>query len=65
MARAGNTLSFAWPVSAADTLLEESAALGSAAHWLALTNAVSGGSNSLSYSVPASGNGFYRVRQPQ
>jgi hypothetical protein len=65
MAHAGNTLALAWPVTIADTLLEESGALGAGAHWLATTNAVIGGTNVYTLSVPAIGNGFFRVRQPQ
>ncbi len=42
----------------ADTLLEESGALGSAAHWVATTNAVIGGTNILTLNVRAAGSGF-------
>jgi hypothetical protein len=65
MTPAGSTLLFAWPVTLADTLLEESGTLGSAAHWVATTNAVIGGSNIFSLNLPVAGNGFFRVRQPQ
>jgi hypothetical protein len=64
MTRTGTTLSLAWPVTIADTLLEESGALGAGAHWVATTNAVIGGTNVFTLSVPAAGNGFFRVRQP-
>jgi hypothetical protein len=65
MARTGNTLSLAWPVTIADSLLEESGMLGAGAHWVAGTNAVIGGTNIFTLNVPANGNGFFRVRQPQ
>jgi hypothetical protein len=65
MTHSGNTLSLAWPVTIADTLLEESGALGPAAHWVATTNAVIGGTNILTLTVHAAGSGFFRVRQPQ
>jgi hypothetical protein len=65
MTRTGSTLSLSWPVSIADTLLEESGVLGSGAHWVATTNAITGGTNIYTLSLPAAGNGFFRVRQPQ
>ncbi|HTY88603.1 MAG TPA: Ig-like domain-containing protein [Candidatus Acidoferrum sp.] len=65
MSRSGNTLSFTWPVTSADTLLEQSDVLGAAAHWTATTNAVMAGTNIFTLNLPAAGNGFFRVRQTQ
>jgi len=59
----GRQMSFSWPNTTADTLLERSDVLGPAAVWLWVTNTPQIGSNSLSLTLPA-GDGFYRLRRP-
>lgn len=63
IAQAGNSLSLSWPNTIADTLLEETIALGPFANWMPVTNAVSASQNTLSVTVSAAGNKFFRVRQ--
>jgi len=65
MSRAGNILSLTWPVTSADSLLEQSDVLGGAARWTATTSGVVGGMNIVTLNLPATGNGFFRVRQSQ
>jgi PKD repeat protein len=64
VALAGGQVTFTWPNTIADTLLERSSALGPSAHWLWVTNAPSAGPGSLSISLPASGNNYFRIRRP-
>ncbi len=61
---AGNLVTLSWPLTLADTLLEQSAVLVPSANWTTVTNAVSTGGGSISVTVPASENAFFRVRRP-
>ena len=62
--QSGGQVTMSWPLSLADTLLESSPVLGTAAHWTPVTNAIATGPNSLSVTLPASGIEFLRVRRP-
>jgi Bacterial Ig domain/PKD domain len=60
----GGGVSLAWPMTAADALLEQSPFLGAGAHWTICTNAVLSGSGAFSVLVPDAGSaGFYRLRK--
>jgi PKD repeat protein len=64
LARAADNVTISWPVSVADSLLESTPDLGPSAQWRWVTNTPATGPNSLSVTVPASGNQFFRVRRP-
>lgn len=61
---AGDTATFAWSNTIADTLLEATSSLGSSSQWLWVTNAPSASSTLLSVTLNTSGNQFFRVRRP-
>ena len=63
LAAAGGQLTFSWPNTIADTLLERSDTLGPAAVWTWVTNTPQPVLDSLSVTLPA-GSGFYRIRRP-
>jgi len=63
LAKTGSSLTFSWPSTIADTLLEETDVLGSSSKWLSATNAVVVGPGTLSVTVSAAGDQFFRVRQ--
>jgi len=60
----GNSVTLSWPSTVADTLLQTSSDLGVASpwQWVPVTPNVNG--NSLSVTLPASGNQFFRVTRP-
>ncbi len=61
---AGDTVTLSWPLSLADTIVETSPALGSAAQWTWVTNVASAGPGGISVTMPIAGNQFFRVRRP-
>ena len=61
---AGDTATFAWSNTMADTLLEATGSLGSSSQWLWVTNAPTVSSNMLSVMLTTSGDQFFRVRRP-
>jgi PKD repeat protein len=63
IANMGGSLALSWPNTIADTLLEGTDALGPSAKWVPVTNAVNVSQSTLSVSVSATGNRFFRVRQ--
>jgi hypothetical protein len=64
LAQASNQVTLSWPDTIPDSLLESTANLGPSAQWIWVTNTPVAGPNSLSVTVPASGNQFFRVRRP-
>lgn len=60
---AGSGMALTWPQTPADALVEESAALGAAAHWTIATNVVVGAGGHFQVVVPNSGQNFYRLRK--
>jgi PKD repeat protein len=64
VANAGGSLALSWPNIIADSVLEGTGVLGPDANWVPVTNAVNVSQNTLSVTVPATGNKFFRVRQP-
>ena len=65
LARSGGQVTLSWPNTIADTLLEETAALGFSAQWLWVTNPPAAGPSSLAVTLPmAPGEEFFRVRRP-
>lgn len=61
---AGDTATFAWSNTIADTLLEATSSLGSSSQWLWVTNAPVASSTLLSVTLNTSGNQFFRIRRP-
>lgn len=57
-------LTFSWPATIADVLLESSADVSSSAKWVQVTNAVASGPDIMTIPPPSSGNQFFRVRRP-
>lgn len=64
MTYAGNTATFSWPNTIADTLLETTSTLGPTTQWQWVTNSPIASASLLSVALPASGNQFFRVRRP-
>ncbi len=60
----GGLLTFSWPPTIADVLLETTTDLGSSTKWIPVTNAVGSGANFVTLPAPGSGNQFFRVRRP-
>jgi hypothetical protein len=60
---AGGQIQLAWPLTAADTLVEESEQLGAAARWVVSTNAVVRNGGQLSIVTPRTANRFFRLRK--
>jgi len=58
-----DTVSLAWPVSSADTILEYTSALDGSAPWVAVTNMPTPGNNSLQVALPKAGAGYFRSRR--
>ncbi len=61
---AGNLITFTWPRTTADALVEETPTLSLTPTWTACTNAVDGDST-LTVTVPNTGTRFYRLRRVQ
>jgi len=64
VARSGSHVTLSWPNTIADTLLEGSSALGPSAQWLWVTNGPTVGPGTLSLTLPAAGNEFFRILRP-
>ncbi len=62
--RVGSFITVSWPNTMIDTLLRENGSLVSAAPWSWVTNAPNTNSTLLGVTLPASGNGFFRVERP-
>ncbi len=62
--RAGGSVTVAWPMSTADSLLESSGSLGPAAQWTWITNTPSSSGGLLYVTLPSAGNEFFRLRRP-
>ncbi len=63
-ALAGNLLTLSWPNSLSDALLEVSPRLGPTAQWTWVTNVPTFTPSTVSVTLPAADQGFYRVRRP-
>ena len=61
---ASDVATISWPETIADTILESTTELGSAAQWRALTNTPTGSNSLLSVTVAPQTNSFFRVRRP-
>ena len=64
IAHANNQVVLAWPSTLADTLLETTTTLGSAAPWTSVSNVISTQLGSGSVTLPAAGNQYFRLRRP-
>ena len=64
VAHDANQVTLSWPSTIADTLLEDSGALGPSAQWLWVTNPPAAGPGMLSLTLPATGTEFFRIRRP-
>ena len=60
----GTSITLSWPNTPVDTLLETSPDLGASSPWLAVPTPPTAAGGSLSVTLPASGNQFFRVRRP-
>jgi hypothetical protein len=64
VAHDANQVTFSWPNTIADTLLEGTSVLGPSAQWLWVTNPPAAGPGMLSLTLPATGTEFFRIRRP-
>lgn len=58
-----STVSLAWPISSADTILEYTSALDGSAPWVAVTNAMTPGNDTMQVVLPKAGAGYFRTRR--
>ncbi len=64
IARVGGSVTVSWPNTIIDTLLVKNSTLTPPAPWSWVTNVPSASPSLLSVTLPASGDGFFRVRRP-
>jgi hypothetical protein len=62
--RSGDSVTVSWPNTLADSLLETTSTLGPQAQWTWITNTPAAVGGVQTVTLPATGNQFFRVRQP-